>query len=475
MENRVIGRLKEKALFQECLNSGKAEFIAVYGRRRIGKTFLIREYFNDNFDFYCTGSLGADKKEQIGRFCQKLSEHSKSFVPLVDSWDTAFSLLQSHLEKITDRPAIVFIDELPWLDSPRSKFLNAFEYFWNNWGCRQNNLKLIVCGSATSWMTNKLLGDKGGLHNRVTRRIRLSAFSLKETELFLQSKDMAYSKQQVLETYMCLGGTPFYLDMLQKGFSVSQNIDSLFFSESAPLAVEYDFLFSSLFGDSVMYKRIIELLAKKAIGYTRSEMVKALNITDNGVLTDVLKNLESCDFIRGYSAFGKKAKEIMYQLVDLYSLFYLRYVKNYRGGDKNRWSNMIDSPSRNAWSGYAFEQVCLAHLEQVKTKLGISGIQSDVCSWFHKGDDNSHGAQIDLLIDRRDQVINLCEMKYSTKPFEITASYMAFMEERKEIFRDVTKTRKSLYLTMMTPMGVVRNAQCNDIQNEIVLDDLFAF
>lgn len=475
MNDCIIGRFKEKALFEESLNSGKAEFIAVYGRRRIGKTFLIREFFKDKFDFFCTGSLNAEKSEQISRFCQKLSEHSKKYIPTVDSWDAAFSLLQGHLEKIKKRPIVVFIDELPWLDTPRSKFLNAFEYFWNNWGCRQNNLKLIVCGSATSWMTNKLLGDKGGLHNRVTRRIHLSAFSLKETELFLQSRGMAYSRHQALEIYMCLGGTPFYLDMLQKGASPTQNIDILFFSPNAPLTVEYDFLFSSLFNDSVMYKRIIEFLAKKVTGYTRNEIVKALGIKDNGVLTEVLKNLESCDFVRSYSAFGKKAKEIMYQLADLYSLFYLRYVKSYRGKDRNRWANMIDSPSRRAWSGYAFEQVCLEHLQQIKAKLGISGIQSDVCSWYRKGDENSRGSQIDLLIDRRDQVINLCEMKYSNRPFEITASYMDWMKERREIFRATTKTKKSLYLTLITPQGTLRNTQSGDIQNEIVLDDLFAF
>ena len=284
---------------------------------------------------------------------------------------------------------------------------------------------------------------------------------------------MPYSRQQVLETYMCLGGTPFYLDMLKKGLSATQNIDELFFSSNAPLAEEYGFLFKSLFNDSTMYKRIVELLAKKTIGMTRSEIVASLKISDSGVLTEVLENLENCDFIRSYAAFGKKAKDIMYQLVDLYSLFYLRYAKNYRGGDKNRWSNMIDSPSRRAWSGYAFEQVCLNHIDQIKQKLGISGIQSDVCSWRYKGDKDSQGAQIDLLIDRRDQVINLCEMKYSSKPYEITSTYMEYLKQRRETFREVTKTRKSLYLTLVTPCGLAKNAAQSEIQNELTLDDLF--
>ena len=473
MEKLIVGRLREKALFEECVKSGKPEFITVYGRRRIGKTFLIREYFNDRFDFYCTGSYGASKDEQLSRFCQKIAEYSKSFIPSVQSWDEAFSLLQNYLASIKGRPIIVFIDELPWLDTPRSKFLNAFEYFWNSWGSRQENLKLIVCGSATSWMTNKLLGNKGGLHNRVTRRVHLSAFTLKETEDFMKSRGMQYSRLQILETHMSLGGTPFYLDMLKKGLSTSQNIDNLFFSDNAPLAEEYTFLFKSLFNDSIMYRRIVELLAKKTIGMTRSEIVESLKISDNGVLTEVLENLESCDFIRSYAAFGKKAKDIMYQLVDLYSLFYLRYVKNYRGGDKNRWSNMIGSPSCRAWSGYAFEQVCLNHVEQIKQKLGISGVQSDVCSWRYKGDKESRGAQIDLLIDRRDQVINLCEMKYSGKPYEITAAYIDYLKQRRETFRVVTKTRKSLYLTLVTPCGLIKNAAWSEIQNELTLDDLF--
>ena len=480
MTREIFGRNAEKAFFKQILDSGKAELIAVYGRRRIGKTFLVREYFADKFDFYCTGSLLDNKKTQLARFCQQLSSHSGQYTPQVESWDAAFSLLKNHLATIKDRPAIVFIDEFPWLDTPRSKFLSAFEIFWNSWGCMQDNLKFIACGSATTWMTNKLLGNKGGLHNRVTQRIHLGPFSLYETEQFFKSRKFAFTRQQILDAYMCLGGTPFYLEKLDNHLSVPQNIDTLFFSKNAKLADEYNFLFQSLFNDSIAYKRVIELLASKACGITRAEIVESLKITDNGVLTEILKNLESCDFIRSYTAFGKHAKETMFQMVDLFSLFYLHYVKGYRGRDEHRWSNMIDSGSKNAWSGYAFEQVCLQHINQIKQKLGISGISSDVCSWRHKGDKSKgekgkkeKGAQIDLLIDRRDGVINLCEMKYANAPFLISSNYMETVKARRELFRQVTKTRKALYLTFATTCGLAPNEQRNDVQSEITLDDLF--
>lgn len=467
-KENIIGRIKEQDLIGEYISSGQAEFIAIYGRRRIGKTFLVKQYFDEKFDFYMTGIYDNNKREQLMNFNRQLNKYSGAYYPVVDNWFDAFSQLQHYLERLHEQKTIlVFIDELPWLDTPRSKFLRALELFWNEWASSKCNMKFIVCGSATTWMTNKLLGDKGGLHNRVTRPIRLNSFSLAETEEYLLSKGFQVDRLQMLDGYMVLGGTPFYLSMLRPQYSMIQNIDDLFFAEAAPLREEYDFLFRSLFNDSAKYRRIIELLATKVKGMTKQEIITALKIEDNGNLTEVLDNLCKCDFLRRYNAVGKKERDVMYQLVDHYCLFYIRYVKNDRSQDPHRWSHMLNDGSHKAWSGYAFEQVCLRHVRQIKRKLGIENVLSDVGSW------QVPGAQVDLVIERGDRIVNLCEMKYSDKPFSVTKSYLGKMEERRELFRTVTKCTKALHLTIVSPFGIKDNAQSKSIQSVVTLNDLY--
>ena len=473
MAAQIIGREIEKVILKDCYDSDKAELITVYGRRRVGKTFLVKNFFKENIDFYITGIYQGSKKEQLTFFNKQLCEYSGVAYPQVNDWFEAFNQLKHYISNLSKKRIVVFIDELPWLDTPRSRFLKAFELFWNSWAADQSNIKLIVCGSATTWMISNLLGSKGGLYNRVTRKIKLSPFTLAETESFLKSKGIVWNRYQIAEAYMILGGTPYYLQMLQKGYSLSQNIDLLFFAQNAELKLEYDFLFRSLFKDSTLYKNTVELLSKKAKGMTRKEILSLLKIQEGGAFSDVLENLCNCDFVRKYSAFGKKERDVMYQLSDLFTLFYLKFVKNSNGRDEHLWSNMIDSPERRTWCGYSFEQVCLHHIPQIKQKLGISGIQSNICSWYYRGDENTRGGQIDLIMDRRDQVINLCEMKYSTSEYEITKKYNDEMQKRKELFRSVTKTRKALHLTMVTTYGIKNNAYSGMIQNQITLDDLF--
>ncbi|MDY4498868.1 MAG: ATP-binding protein [Prevotella sp.] len=464
----IIGRKREIALLDSYMATVKPEFVALYGRRRIGKTFLVKKLYEESFDFYVTGIFDKSKKEQLANFNRQLNNYSNSFYPVVDNWFDAFAQLQHYLTTLKDKKRILlFFDELPWMDTPRSKFIRALELFWNEWASSQNNIKFIVCGSATTWMTSKLLGDKGGLHNRVTRQIKLRPFSLAETEEYLVSLGFRPDRLQTIDAYMCVGGTPFYLNMFNPMFSVTQNIDELFFSEDAPLKKEFPFLFRSLFNDSITYKRIVELLGDKLKGMTRSEIIKSLKLVDNGNITEILDNLCQCDFIRKYSAYGKKQREVMYQLIDLYSLFYIKHVINDNSQDPHKWSNMIDSGSRKAWSGYAFEQVCLLHLPQIKKKLGIDTISTDVCSW------QNDNAQIDLIIDRRDRIINLCEMKYCDKPFSVTKSYLAKMEQRRECFAEATSATKALHLTLIAPYGIANNSQSVKIQSVVNMDDLF--
>ena len=467
----IIGRKHEQDILAKCMDSEKAEFVAVYGRRRIGKTYLVKQFFSETFDFYATGVYKISRLEQLKLWQEQLKNYSGEKRNNPKDWFEAFGQLREYLDTLAEKDKVViFIDELPWFDTPKSGFIRALELFWNSWAAERKGLKLIVCGSATTWMTNKLLGDKGGLHNRVTRPIRLAPFSLKETEEYLYSNNIGWERKDVLDAYMILGGTPYYLSLLRQELTLWQNIDELFYSQDAVLNTEYGFLFSSLFNEAAMYRRVVETLATKLKGMTRSELVEQLNVTDNGKFTEVLDNLVKCDFLRRYQAFGKRERDMLYQLSDMYTLFYLRFVKNYHGMNEHAWSNMEEG-KRNAWAGYAFEQVCILHINQIRQALGISGITSDVCSWSYRNKDQS--AQIDLVIDRGDKAIDLCEMKYSDHQYELKKDYVEWLRERRDLFREVTGTNKTLRLTMIASSGIKQNMYSSSVQARLSADDLF--
>lgn len=464
----IIGRKNEQRQLRECFESGAPELLAIYGRRRVGKTFLVRQYFNDAFAFYYTGIYQGTQKEQLGEFGRQLQYYSGIKRERPADWFEAFAQLREYLEGLdSGQRMVVFLDELPWMDTAKGRFVRALEYFWNSWGAACNRLMMIVCGSATTWMRENVLSEKGGLYNRVTRSLYLAPFTLGETELYLQSRGISWSRYQTAECYMILGGTPLYLQLLDRGLSLAQNIDRLFFIANAPLSREYEFLFRSLFSEAALHRQIVEALSRKASGMTRDELAETLRLSDGGSLTRALANLCDCDFVRAYSAFGKSGKGMFYQLIDLFTLFHLRYVRSYRGQDERHWQNMLDSPSRRAWSGYAFEQLCLNHIVQIKQCLGISGVQCDVSAW------RGEGGQIDLLIDRRDDVINLCEMKFSQDEFEITKQYDELLRRRRESFRIETKTRKALHLTFVTTYGLKKNMYSGTVENEVTLEGLF--
>ena len=476
MPQPIIGRRLEKELLMDCVNSSKPEFVAIYGRRRVGKTFLVKQLLGNTFCFYMTGVYECPRSELMAYFQEQLLAYSGEKRPKPKSWFEAFSQLRDYLCKLpADRPCVVFIDELPWFDTPKSNFLRALDLFWNGWASERDNMKLIVCGSATTWMTGKLLGDRGGLHNRVTRKLYLAPFTLGETAEFLKSKGVEWNQHQIAECYMIMGGTPYYLDMIDKSLGLPANIDRLFFEEGAELSKEYNVLFRSLFKDASMYRRIVKQLAKKAMGMTREQLTSAIKMSAGGKLTEALDNLVACDFLRKYTIFGSTTKGSIYQLTDLYTLFYLHWVKDRAVHDETRWSNSIDSPTHRAWSGYAFEQLCLHHISGIKQRLGISGVATSVSSWVQKADKEKGiaGAQIDLILDRRDQIVNLCEIKYSLNPYEITPSYLAKLIERREAFRQATSTSKAIHLTLITSNGLKRNAQAEMIQSQVTLEDLF--
>ena len=468
----IIGREKEMAILKACYKAPEAQFVALYGRRRVGKTYLIKQSFHERFTFYMSGVYGMSMKEHLRLFADQMSVYFGAKIARPKNWMDAFRVLREALSRSKKKCWVVFLDELPWLDTPKSGFLRALEAFWNMWGSDQPQLKLFVCGSATTWMVNKLIGDKGGLHNRLTRRIHLHPFTLSETEQYLRYKGIRWDRGQILQCYMAMGGTPFYLSLLDKDESCMQNIDRLFFAPGAELREEYDFLFRSLFKDAPAYKRIVELLAQKLKGFTRKELMRQLHLADNGKLSEQLDNLVRCDFVQAYAGYGKKQRETMYQLGDLYSLFYIRFVKDYKGRNPHAWSEMKDQ-IRSSWQGYAFEQVAMHHVEQIKAALGISGIASDLSSWSCVADEDGKGAQIDMVISRADRVINLCEVKFSVNAYELKADYVQHILERRERFREQTQTRDTLHLTFITTLGLKHNKYYGYVNNVIALSDLF--
>lgn len=468
----LIGRENEISILNKKLASSKSEFVALYGRRRIGKTYLIRNVFDGRFTFRLTGLANTTLENQLANFNTALQEqYPKTKFQTATSWMLAFQQIKTVVEKSGLKKKIIFIDELPWLDTPHSGFIPALEHFWNSWASARKDILLIVCGSAASWMINVLINNKGGLHNRVTQKIKIEPFTLKECEALLKHKKITLDNYQIIQLYMVLGGIPFYWEAVEKGFSAAQTINQLCFEPNGLLTNEFNNLFKSLFAKAERHEAIIEALAKKGMGLSRDEISKASKLANGGGFTRLLNELEESGFIRRYTPFGKKLRNSLYQLSDFFSLFHIKFMKSRKTVEKNYWLKMIDNPKHRAWSGYAFEQVCLAHIPQVKKALGISGIETETFAWRSSQPKNS--AQIDLIINRRDGIINVCEMKFSINPFSITKSYDAELRNKTGVFKTETQTNKSLSLTIITTFGLQSNAYSGNIQNQLQMNDLF--
>ena len=471
---KLIGRKKELISLKGLRLSDKSEFVAVYGRRSVGKTYLIREAFNQNFTFQVTAFGNSSMKQQLTNFHLALQKVNPAIenTPSTD-WLTAFRRLITYVENLNEPKKIIFFDELPWFDTAGSGFLQALEHFWNSWASARNDIILIVCGSAASWMINKLINSKGGLHNRITKRIKIVPFTLGECEMLLKSNSAFLDRYQIIQLYMVLGGIPFYWDEVKSGESAFQSINNICFTENGLLRTEFPNLFRSLFNNYQNHEEIVNALAQKAKGLTRDEIISLTGLSNAGSTTRILLELEESGFIRRYVPFGKKLRNSLYQLVDFYSLFYLRFIKNNQLMDGNHWLSVVDSPVYRAWSGYSFEQVCLCHLPEIKHGLGISGVETSVSSWRSLSKDSC--TQVDLIIDRRDHVINLCEMNFSINPFTIDKKYADVLRNKIGLFKQETATRKSVFLTMVTTFGIQENQYSGGlVQNDLTMDVLFS-
>ncbi len=467
----LIGRQYEKSRLLSAYESEYSEFVAVYGRRRIGKTFLIRETFNYNFTFQHSGLAKSPRTIQLKAWQNSLNNHGLKVKRTPSNWLDAFELLKELINQSTDEKKVVFIDELPWMDTHASGLIPALEHFWNSWASARKDVLLIVCGSATSWIINKIVKNKGGLHNRVDYKIPLRPFTLCECEQYMKSRRVNMTRKQIVEGYMIMGGVPFYWKSIQRGLSLSQNIDLNFFTPQGELYEEFDALYASLFKKPESYIKVVSLLAHKRRGMTRNELLAGGMFVDNGSFSQILENLENCGFIRSYIAMGKEKKDALFQLIDPYTIFYYEFVKGNKINDPKYWTHCLNTSTYHTWCGLSFERVCLLHIDQIKHALGISGVISRIYSW--RSNESKPGAQIDLLICRDDDVIDLCEMKYTKEPWTMTEADSNDIARKELVFRRETGTSKSVLTVLISANGVKRNAFSDDIQNIVVLDDLF--
>lgn len=474
--DKLIGRERECEELKWALDSNRSELVVMYGRRRIGKTFLVRRFFNDSYSFHYVGAHKQSKKVQLQNFREALMRFSgNKEIPALDSWHDAFLCLEQYLEHCSENRKVLFFDEMPWMDTQGSEFIAELEYFWANWVQNRDDIVFIACGSATSWMKEKLEDNQGGLHNRITHRIYLRPFYLSECKAYLEDHGFEWDDYQILQCYMLLGGVPYYLSLLRPYLSLPENIDALIFRRGGDLSDEFNELYNALFRKADRYINIVRLLATKRQGFVRSEIEQSTGYSGGG-LTKMLDNLERCDFIVSYSQYGNKNKQTLYRMCDFYTLFYFRYVENNRTRDEQYWQHHFTDRGVESWEGFTFEEVCLRHLPHIKQGLGISGMATEASSWRFvpsKGDTRK-GAQIDLVIKRADKIIHLVEMKFSETPYVISKDYEQRLRERKALFMEMTNTARGPVHTFITPMGIAQGAHSSIVHSQLKASDLFS-
>ncbi len=477
METAIIGREEEIQILEKLLHTQQTELLAIYGRRRVGKTFLIKTYYKKHTIFSCSGQYLGKKNEQLLNFAEQLSNcfPSRKPQPAPATWQQAFKQLEECVDSQQQKgKKVLFFDELPWLDSHKSGFLSSFSYFFNMYASQRSDLVVVICGSAASWVISKVINNKGGLHNRVTQRLRLLPFTLRETELYLQHRNIHLGRYQLLQLYMVLGGIPHYLNAVQRGKSAAQNIANICFSKDGALTGEFNNLYAALFNNPQNHMQIVKALAQKNKGLTRSELLKTGKLPTGGTITTVLDELTESGFVEKVYPFEKLEKNALYRLADAFSLFYFRFMHSHAGAGKTSWPGNEGGKAYTTWCGYAFENICFTHAWQIKKALQVAGVQSSQYSWYKPGTQTEDGAQIDLLIDRADNCINVCEIKFSQTPIAIDKKYAATLQNRLMLFRQQTGTRKTLLLTFISTYGLTDNAYKQQLaDNEVTMEALF--
>ncbi len=472
MSKIIIGRDDACEVLLSAIESSSSEFVAIVGRRRIGKTYLVNKYFESDICFYLTGIQSGSKETQLSAFTQELGRRQKKHIEPPKNWLEAFHILRTHLEKVkTKRKKVIFLDELPWMDAPKSHFIQAFGHFWNSYAAWSDDIVLVIAGSSTSWIVNKIFNDRGGLHNRVTKRIWLEPFTLQQTEEFLKSKKIRLSRYELTLLYMAIGGIPFYLNEVRPGESVAQTIQRLFFKADGLLKKEFQYLYKAIFFKADAYERVVRVLAKHRYGLSRTTLLKQAKITNSGGGTKILEDLVLTGYIEEMMPLGKNKNGAKFVLNDFYSLFYLNFVEP---ANHKNWLTVIETSAYKIWCGLTFERVCFTHQNEITKALGINGLHSSFSHLTIFGDNKKATSQIDMLIERADNVINLCEIKFANSIYKMKEAEATKIREKMSDLRPKIKTRQSIFPVLISPFGGERNMHyLGTIQNEVKLDDLF--
>jgi AAA+ ATPase superfamily predicted ATPase len=471
----MIGRDIQIKQLNEALVSSKSSFIAVTGRRRVGKTYLIDEIYKRNICIRITGIQSGDLTAQIVNFTQKIAEYSNfPIVTTPKNWQEAFILLKNFLTTLSSKKKqVIFLDELPWMNTSKSGFIQFLAHLWNDFLSKESHFILVICGSSTSWITQKIINDKGGFHNRLTHHIKLNPFTLSETKQFLGTKNIKLTDSSIAEIYMIMGGIPFYLENIKQGESTTVCIERMCFLEGGVLKNEYDNLYKAIFDSPTNHEAIVEVLANTKMGLSRDEIIKKTKIKEGGPYQRAINELLVSGFLVEESPFGKKKRGSIYRLVDEFSVFYHKFIKNNRKTQVGIWQMLSNSQSYKIWSGYAFESLCLKHVSEIKRAMGVQNVYTETSSYRHVGDKAADGFQIDLIIDRKDMTINLCECKFYESSFEITQKYASQLKWRKSTFRTVTNTKKNIFTTLISNHPIKENEHSlESIDVRITVSDL---
>ncbi len=470
----MVGRQQQTQQINELINSPKSEFIGVLGRRRVGKTFLIDSVLGEYFCFQMTGIQDQSTAEQLENFNRKLFLYSKAAYQSTapKNWGEAFFQLRMYLDTLPKKKKqVIFLDELPWISTSNSGFLQQLAHLWNDYLSKHQHFILVVCGSASSWIKKHITNDKGGLHNRLTATIHLEPFTLAETKAFLYAKNIKLTHQEIAKIYMAMGGIPYYLDDIKRGETATKAIERMCFEENGRLTNEYNNLYKALFYNATHHELIVSALAGSQKGMLRSEILAKTKIQDGGPFTRAMIDLLDCGFVGTLSQFGQKKREEVYRLRDEYTAFYHRFIKLQKRYESGMWALQASSQNYKIWLGYAFELLVHRHIDKVRSKLGISGIYSEIATLYQN---ETLPMQIDLLINRKDNAVNFCEIKHYESGFVFDKKKHKEITQKLQLFKQILGKRKQVFYTFISNQEAVQNEYSLElIDNVVLLDDLF--
>ncbi len=472
---KIISRKEEKKDLEYCERSKKSELICVYGRRRVGKTFLVEQTFRD-FAFRAVGLEKGTTKQQLKSFGQRLIEYGDDIKQTPENWFEAFSRLDKILSGESIRRSlngkkIVFLDEFPWFATKKSDFLVAFEDYWNRRGTQDGDLLFIICGSATSWIIKNVIKNTGNMFQRVTKKICVEPFTLAETELFFKDREFDWSREQIAECQMIFGGLPFFFDLMNTSQSLVKNINRLLFDKDALFGDETKKLLDATLSESPIYEKILSKLAFARYGIKKSELQVEI-AAPNGTYGRAVQDLVDCGYVIEYKKKYEEYNPLYIQLVDPFLLFHYHYLSKEKRIDS--YEDLIGNIGRyDNWRGTAFEILCLNNTASIKSALGIRGVKTECYPWYNSTDKKNERVQIDMVIERADKITNLCEIKYTNKPFVIDASYEQELIKKRDIFKEKTGTSQALKVIIISAAGVSGTRYTSYISDIITLDDIF--